>query len=129
MAYLEYNEKVLDHFTNPRHVGKIENPDAAATCGSPECGDYIELTLKIKEGQIIDVKYLVYGCAGAISTSSALAELAMGKKLEEAQKITDDDVILYLEGIPDNKKHCSLLGVKALQIAIEQFLAKRSGNK
>jgi nitrogen fixation NifU-like protein len=120
LSMLEYGQNVLDHFLNPRNVGKVENPDAEVKVGDPSCGDYIELSLRLNQDEIAELKYLVFGCIGAISTSSALSELAVGKKIEEAMKITDDDVIAYLKGIPENKRHCSLLGVRGLHEALKQ---------
>ncbi len=121
---MEYSQNVLEHFLNPRNVGRIEAPDAAAKVGDPGCGDYIELFLRMEGNKIAEIKYLVFGCAGAISTSSALTELAKGKSVAEALEITDDDVIDYLGGIPERKKHCSLLGVKALHSAIKAYQQK-----
>ncbi len=117
----EYTENVITHFLDPQNVGEIENPDAKVKVGDPNCGDYIELFLTVKEDRIADLKYLVFGCIGAISTSSALSVMVMGKHLDEALEITDDDVVAYLGGIPEKKKHCSLLGVRGLQAAVEQY--------
>ena len=125
LSILEYGQNVLDHFLNPRNVGKAENPDAQVKVGDPSCGDYIELSLRIEQGKIAELKYLVFGCIGAISTSSALSELALNKSIDEAMLITDDDVVAYLKGIPENKRHCSLLGVKGLQAALDQYQAAK----
>lgn len=121
LGILEYGQNVLDHFLNPRNIGKVDNPDAEVRVGDPNCGDYIELSLRLEQGKIAELKYKVYGCIGAISTSSALSELALGKSIEEAMNITDDDVVTYLKGIPDNKRHCSLLGVRGLHEALKRY--------
>jgi nitrogen fixation NifU-like protein len=118
---LFYNEIVIEHFTNPRNVGEIPDADGFAVIGDPACGDQMKLWIKVDEGMIIDIKFKTYGCPGAISTSSMTTVLAMGKSLEDAKKITDDDVIRCLGGIPENKAHCSLLGVGALQEAIKDY--------
>lgn len=120
----EYTENVIDHFLDPKNVGEIENADAKVKVGDPNCGDYIEMFLKVKDNKIEDLKYLVFGCIGAISTSSALSVMVMGKDLDEALKVTDDDVIAYLGGIPEKKKHCSLLGVRGLLAAVEKYREK-----
>jgi len=117
----EYTENVIDHFMDPKNVGEIDDPDVKVRIGDPDCGDYIELFLKVAEGRIADIKYLVFGCIGAIATSSALSEMVMGKTVEEALEITDDDVVAYLGGIPEKKKHCSLLGVRGLQAAVKKY--------
>jgi nitrogen fixation NifU-like protein len=116
--YIEYSKQIMDHFLHPRNVGKIEDATAYAKVGDPSCGDYIVLFLKLDDNIISDIKYLVYGCAGAIATSSALSELVKGKTVEYALNVTDDDVVNYLCGLPENKKHCSLLGVRALHAAL-----------
>ncbi len=125
----ELNEKILDHFNNPRNVGEIENADGYAKVGDPRCGDFIKIWIKIKDERITDFKYKVFGCWGAISTTSVTSELAIGKSLKQAIKLTDDDVIKKLEGIPENKQHCSLLGIQGLRTAIADFLVKENHKK
>lgn len=120
----EYTENVIDHFLDPKNVGEIEDAHAKVKVGDPNCGDYIEMFLKVKDDRIEDLKYLVFGCIGAISTSSALTEIVMGMKLDEAIQVTDDDVVAYLGGIPEKKKHCSLLGVRGLLAAVEAYREK-----
>ena len=124
VGYLIYNETLIDHFTNPRNVGEIENPDAQAVVGDPTCGDYIEVFIKVNDGRVSDFKFLVMGCPGAIATSSIATELAIGKTLEEALKLTDNDVIHAAGGIPARKAHCSLLAIRGLHQAILNFQAK-----
>ena len=111
------NQKILDHFLNPRNVGEIENADGYAKIGDPSCGDFIKVWLRIENEIIVDFKYKVFGCWGAISTTSGASELAIGKSTKDATKITDDDVIKALGGLPEQKQHCSLLGVQGLRAA------------
>ena len=118
MGYLVYNETLIDHFMHPRNVGEIENPDAMAVVGDPTCGDFIRVSIKVNDGRISDFKFLTMGCPGAISTSSIATELAIGKTLDEALKLTDNDVIEAAGGIPARKAHCSLLAIRGLHEAI-----------
>jgi nitrogen fixation NifU-like protein len=124
VGYLVYNETLIDHFTHPRNVGEIENPDAMTVVGDPTCGDFIRVYLKVEDGKISAFKFLTQGCPGAISTSSIATELAIGKTLEEALKLTDNDVIQAANGIPARKAHCSLLAIRALHQAITQYREK-----
>jgi nitrogen fixation NifU-like protein len=123
-GYLVYNETLIDHFMHPRNVGEIENPDAMAVVGDPTCGDFIRVYIKVKDGKISDFKFLTMGCPGAISTSSIATELATGKTLEEALRLTDNDVIDAAGGIPARKAHCSLLAIKGLHQAILNYQRK-----
>jgi len=123
-AYLVYNETLIDHFMHPRNVGEIENPDAMAVVGDPACGDFIRIYLRVEEGKISAFKFLTQGCPGAISTSSIATELTIGKTLEEALRLTDNDVIRAAGGIPARKAHCSLLAIKGLHEAILNYRKK-----
>ena len=122
-----YTPLAREHFRNPRNVGEIEKPDGRGAFGDPSCGDYIEVTIRVNEqgNRLTDVKFLLRGCAGAISTSSMMTELVTGKTFEEALAIVDDDIIQALGGLPKRKRHCSLLGLQALQQAIGDYLLKR----
>jgi nitrogen fixation protein NifU and related proteins len=118
---LFYNQLVIDHFTNPRNVGEMTDADGYALAGDPSCGDQMKLWIKVTEGKISQICFKSFGCPGAIATSSMATEMAKGKTIEMAKRMTDDDVVLALGGIPENKKHCSLLGINALLAAIEDY--------
>ncbi len=120
---LFYNEAVIDHFTNPRNVGEISpaETNGFGLVGDPSCGDQMKLWVVVRAGRITRIAFKSFGCPGAIATSSMLTDLAKGKTIEEARLITDDDIVEALGGIPENKRHCSLLGVRALQAAIKDW--------
>ena len=120
-----YNEKVMDHFTNPRNVGEIENPDGVGEEGNPVCGDMMTFYIKVKDNVLEDVKFKTFGCGAAIAVSSMVSEMAKGKTLEEAMKITPRSVADELEGLPKQKFHCSNLGAQALNKAIQDYLSKQ----
>ncbi|OGO06317.1 MAG: Fe-S cluster assembly scaffold protein NifU [Chloroflexi bacterium RBG_13_56_8b] len=120
-----YNEKVMEHFMNPRNVGEIENADGIGEVGNPVCGDMMTFYIKVDDNRISDVKYKTFGCGAAIAVSSMVSEMAKGKTLEEAKKITPALVAKQLEGLPKNKYHCSNLGAQALNKAIDNYLKKQ----
>ncbi|MBI2851758.1 MAG: Fe-S cluster assembly scaffold protein NifU [Chloroflexi bacterium] len=120
-----YSQKVMDHFMNPRNVGEIENPDGIGEEGNPVCGDMMTFYIKVKDNRLEDVKFQTFGCGAAIAVSSMVSEMAKGRTLEEALKITPQSVANELEGLPKNKFHCSNLGAQALHKAIEDYLEKQ----
>ena len=120
----QYSDKVMDHFTKPRNIGEIEEADGVGEVGNPVCGDMMKFSIKVKDNRIEDVKYLTFGCGAAIAVSSMVSEMAKGKTLEEAKKITNKQVAEELGGLPGNKMHCSNLGADALQKAIDDYVAK-----
>lgn len=122
---MPYNEIIMDHFSNPRNVGEIPDADGVGEVGNPVCGDMMKFTIKVKDDRLDDVKFLTFGCGAAIAVSSMIAEMAKGKTLDEAMKITNDDVADALGGLPGNKKHCSNLGADALHKAIEDYREKQ----
>ncbi len=123
---LYYTDAVIDHFTNPRNVGELTpaEADGYACIGDPGCGDEMKLWISVRAGRIARIAFKSYGCPGAISTSSMLTVLAEGKTLDQALAISDDDVVDALGGIPENKQHCSLLGVRALHAAIADYRSR-----
>jgi nitrogen fixation NifU-like protein len=122
-----YNKTVMDHFRNPRNVGIIEDADGVGEVGNPLCGDMMTIYLDIEDEKIKDIKFQTFGCGSAIAVSSMLTELAKGKTIAEAKKITNKDVADALEGLPKNKLHCSNLGADALQVAIKNYEDKKAG--
>jgi len=120
-----YSEKVMDHFMNPRNVGEIEDADGVGEVGNPVCGDMMTFYIKVDDNRLSDVKFKTFGCGAAIAVSSIASEMAKGKTLEEARKITPALVAKELEGLPKNKHHCSNLGAQALNKAIDNYLKKQ----
>jgi nitrogen fixation NifU-like protein len=120
----KYSEEVMKHFHNPQNAGKIENPDGTGVVGNRQCGDVMHLYIKVENNKIIDAKFETLGCCAAIAFSDLLCDLAKNKTIEEALKITKDDLVKKLGGVPPAKLHCSLLAVDALHKAIEDYKKK-----
>jgi len=121
-----YSDKVMEHFANPRNVGEIPDADGIGKVGNPQCGDVMWLYIKVKDNIITEIKFKTFGCGAAIATSSMITELARGKTIEEAKKISRADVADELGGLPPVKMHCSNLAADALKEAIKDYEAKRA---
>ena len=123
----EYSQKVKDHYMNPRNTGVIENPSGEGTVGNPVCGDIMTIYIDVDENEILkEVKFSTFGCGAAIATSSMITEMATGMNVDEAYKITRNDVAEELDGLPQIKLHCSNLAADALQAAIEDYRQKKN---
>ncbi|MCK4806038.1 MAG: iron-sulfur cluster assembly scaffold protein [Candidatus Aegiribacteria sp.] len=122
----KYSEKLMDHFMNPRNTGQLLNPDGHSEVGSPQCGDVMTLDIKVDdEDRIAEIRFMTFGCAGAIAAASALTEIAKGKTLKEALCISNDQIVGFLGGMPEEKYHCSVMGHEALSMAIDDFRHRR----
>ncbi len=119
-----YSEKVMDHFSNPRNVGEIENPSGTGTVGNAKCGDIMKMDIQVENGIITDVKFKTFGCGAAIATSSMATELVKGKSVTEALKLTNQAVAEALDGLPPVKMHCSMLAEQAIHAAVKDYIEK-----
>ena len=123
-----YSEKVMEHFRNPRNVGRIENADGVGEVGNAKCGDIMKMYLKIDNDIITDVKFETFGCGSAIASSSMATELIKGKPVSEALKLTNKAVAEALDGLPEYKMHCSVLAEEAIKKALEDYNRKKENN-
>jgi nitrogen fixation NifU-like protein len=121
-----YSEKVMEHFMNPRNMGKIENADGVGEVGNPVCGDLMTIYIKVEGNVITDIKFKTFGCGAAIATSSMVTELVKGKTIDDALKVTNKDVAEELDGLPPLKMHCSLLAEEGIKAAIENYHNKKT---
>ncbi len=119
-----YSNKVIEHFMTPRNVGSMVDADGEGSYGDPNCGDSLNIYIKVKDNVIEDISFLVFGCTASVATSSMTTVLAKGRTIEEALKIEEEDIVDALDGLPENKLHCSNLGVQALRSAINDYLGK-----
>jgi nitrogen fixation NifU-like protein len=119
-----YNEKVMDHFTNPRNVGEVDHADGVGQVGNPTCGDIMKISIKVEDGKIVECKFKTFGCGAAVATSSMVTEMVIGKTVEEAKQITNKMVAEELGGLPPVKMHCSNLAADALKKALANYLGE-----
>ncbi|MEW5922960.1 MAG: Fe-S cluster assembly scaffold protein NifU [Candidatus Zixiibacteriota bacterium] len=124
-----YSQKVIEHFQNPQNVGEIEDADGVGTVGNPSCGDIMKMYIKVENNIITDIKFKTFGCGAAIATSSITTAIVKGKTIEEAEKLTRNEVADALGGLPPIKMHCSNLATDALRAAIDDYRANQSGKK
>ena len=121
MYYASFSDKTIEHFMQPQNVGDMPDADAVGSSGEPGCGDFLAIFIKVTDNRISDISFLVDGCVAAVASSSMATELAKGKTLEEAAMITDREIVEALDGLPEHKLHCSVLGATALKNAIEHY--------
>ncbi len=129
MAEGPYNPLVMDHFTHPRNMGEMDNPDGVGEATNPVCGDTLRLFLKVSDNRIVDVRFLTFGCAAAIAASSITTEMIRGKTLDEVLGISDRDVVDALGGLPPTKLHCSVLAEKAISAAVSDYRKRKEGRR
>ena len=121
MYCASFSDKTIEHFMQPRNVGDMPDADAVGSSGEPGCGDFLAIFIKVTDNRISDISFLVDGCVAAVASSSMATELAKGKTLEEAAMITDREIVEALDGLPEHKLHCSVLGATALKNAVEHY--------
>lgn len=126
--YSDYSMKVIDHFMSPRNVGSMKDPDGVGGFGDVHCGDSLTVYIKVEDNIIKDISFLVFGCTASIATSSMISVMAKGKTIEEALEITEEQLVDALDGLPEKKIHCSVLGVKGLRAAIADYKEKAKIN-
>jgi nitrogen fixation NifU-like protein len=126
---MKYSEKVIDHFTNPRNVGVVDDADGVGKVGNPICGDMMEMSIKVEDGVIADVKFRTFGCGAAIATSSMATELIQGKSIDDALKMTNRAIAEALDGLPPVKMHCSVLAADALKMALADYYRRQGDDE
>lgn len=124
-----YTAQVMEHFTSPRNTGKISDADGVGTIGDPACGDFVRIYIRVRSNRLREVAFEICGCPASIATTSVVTEMASGKTLDEAITITEDDVVNALNGLPEEKVHCSNLGTAALRQAIVDYLQRNKKKK
>jgi len=124
-----YNPRVMDHFTHPRNMGEMDEPDGVGESTNPVCGDTLRLFIKVSDNRIVDVRFLTFGCAAAIAASSITTEMIRGKTLDEVLEISDRDVVDALGGLPPAKLHCSVLAEKAINAAVSDYRKRKEGRR
>ena len=129
MAEGPYNPRVMDHFTHPRNMGEMDEPDGVGEATNPVCGDTLRLFIKVSDNRIVDVRFLTFGCAAAIAASSITTEMIRGKTLDEVLEISDRDVVDALGGLPPAKLHCSVLAEKAINAAVSDYRKRKEGRR
>jgi len=120
-----YSCKVMEHFSNPKNVGTLKNPSGTGKVGNPVCGDLMEVYISVKNNKVVDAKFKTFGCCAAIAASDAVCELVKGKTVEQALKLTKQDVVDFLGELPALKIHCSVLGIDALKAAVKDYKSKK----
>ena len=127
MYCASFSDKTIEHFMQPQNVGDMPDADAVGSSGEPGCGDFLAIFIKVTDNRISDISFLVDGCVAAVASSSVATELAKGKTLAEAAKITDREIVEALDGLPEHKLHCSVLGATALKNAVEHYYKRNRG--
>lgn len=121
---VEYSERVIEHFRNPKNAGVIEDANGIGEIGDPSCGDFMKVYIKVENDIVADAKYQIKGCPASVACASAMTELAIGRRLDDAMVITDGDIVAALDGLPESKIYCSALGASGLQMAIMDYFEK-----
>ncbi len=124
---IDYSDKVMEHFMTPSNLGYMADADGVGEIGDPDCGDHLKVFIKVADGTISDIRFLIKGCPAAIACASAMTELVKGKRIEEAMLISDDDIVDYIDGLPEFKIHCSALGAAGFRVAVMDYFTKKGG--